>query len=184
MLETIKRNVAKLIKMIDMASYYSKLETMNKIDTRIIDLRAVLQESLSNLELSLKAKKMQIDYSPVKNFPIKAHTMIENVFTNLLSNAIKYSPEGTGIKISVTEQDGAYLVCVKDTGNGIPDEFKKKIFNRYQRIKNEGIKGAGLGLAIAQRIVELHQGKIWVEDNPSGGCIFCVRLPKEGPSLK
>jgi len=72
-------------------------------------------------------------------------------------------------------------VMVKDRGEGVPDEYKEKIFRRFERRMKEGVKGTGLGLAIVRRVMEFHKGKVWVEDNPGGGSIFCVLLPKKGP---
>ena len=70
---------------------------------------------------------------------------------------------------------------IRDFGKGIPDKDKPLIFTRFTRLKKEGVEGSGLGLAIVKRLVDLHKGRIWVEDNPAGGSIFCVRLPKGGP---
>jgi signal transduction histidine kinase len=69
-------------------------------------------------------------------------------------------------------------VSFADEGGGIPDVFKKTIFDRFERHDKKGVKGTGLGLAIARRIVDLHAGSIWVEDNAAGGCTFRVLLPK------
>jgi len=69
------------------------------------------------------------------------------------------------------------MVSVKDRGNIIPDESKEIIFERFKRIEKRGVKGTGLGLSIVKRIVDIHKGKVWVEDNPEGGNIFLVRIP-------
>ncbi|MEE8358746.1 MAG: HAMP domain-containing sensor histidine kinase, partial [Candidatus Hydrothermarchaeales archaeon] len=61
---------------------------------------------------------------------------------------------------------------------GIPDEYKEGVFDRFKRVKKEGVKGTGLGLAIVKKVVEAHNGRVWVEDNPGGGSIFYVTLPQ------
>ncbi|MBI5253168.1 MAG: HAMP domain-containing histidine kinase [Euryarchaeota archaeon] len=66
----------------------------------------------------------------------------------------------------------------RERGGG-EDEYKQKIFDRFARIEKGGVKGTGLGLAIVKRIVDLHQGRAWVEDNPEGGSVFYVELPKK-----
>jgi signal transduction histidine kinase len=104
--------------------------------------------------------------------------MLEDLFSNLVSNALKYASEGKMIEIGIRDTDDSWTVHVKDWGKGIEDEYKEKIFTRFKRLDKGGVKGSGLGLAIAQRIVDLHQGDIWVEDNPEGGSVFFVRLPK------
>jgi signal transduction histidine kinase len=80
--------------------------------------------------------------------------------------------------VNILEEQKDWIVSFADEGGGIPDAFKNTIFDRFERIKKEGVKGTGLGLAIAKRIVDLHGGSIWVEDNSAGGCTFRVRLPK------
>ncbi len=67
---------------------------------------------------------------------------------------------------------------MKDWGYGIKDEDKEKLFTRFQRMDKKGVRGTGLGLAIVKRIVELHEGRVWVEDNLEGGSIFYVEIPK------
>jgi signal transduction histidine kinase len=107
--------------------------------------------------------------------------MISDVFENLVSNAIKYGRPGGVIRIDVRDGGDRWRVEVADTGDGIADADKEKLFTRFERLRKEGVKGTGLGLAIAKRIVDLHGGSIWVEDNPGGGAVFCVALPKACP---
>jgi signal transduction histidine kinase len=82
------------------------------------------------------------------------------------------------VEIGIRDGGTDWVATVKDFGPGIRDEDKPKVFTRFERLKKEGVQGTGLGLAIAKRIVELHQGRIWVDDNPAGGAVFCVSLPK------
>jgi len=67
-------------------------------------------------------------------------------------------------------------VCVKDYGEGITDELKDVVFEKFKKMGKGA--GTGLGLAIVKQAVALHKGKVWIEDNPEGGSIFCVSLPK------
>ena len=106
--------------------------------------------------------------------------MVEDVFENLLSNAAKYGPEGGTVWIRVDDDSTRWRVSVTDSGEGIPDADKEKVFLRFERLRKEGVKGSGLGLAIARRIVDLHGGRIWVEDAPARGARFCVTIPKAG----
>jgi len=104
---------------------------------------------------------------------------LTQVVTNLLSNAIKYSPEGGQIVVT-SRRDGANAeVSVRDHGQGIPAEFATRIFGRYERYdggKRQPV-GTGLGLAITQQIVQLHNGRIWVESKPGDGSDFKFTLP-------
>lgn len=101
------------------------------------------------------------------------------VITNLLSNAIKYSPDGGEIVVASCIRGGDVLVSVKDHGVGLPADFADRLFGRFERYENNPSKviGAGLGLAIARQIVEMHGGKIWVESREGAGSEFCFTVP-------
>ncbi|WP_457555434.1 sensor histidine kinase, partial [Candidatus Pyrohabitans sp.] len=87
--------------------------------------------------------------------------------------------EGKKVIIEAEDAGDSYIVRVKDFGEGVPDEFKEPIFERFKRREKRGVKGTGLGLAIVKRIAELHSGKVWVEDNSPKGAVFVVKLPKK-----
>ena len=106
------------------------------------------------------------------------------VVSNLLSNAIKYSPNGGEVALTTTAQNGVAEVTVVDHGLGIPPDFLKKLFSRYERFENTGgakIVGTGLGLAITRQIVEMHGGKIWVDSEVGKGSTFHFTIPVQGP---
>lgn len=100
--------------------------------------------------------------------------LMRRVFDNLLENSLKYNEAGTKIYIEV--RAGKQVeITVADTGRGIPDEHKEKIFEPFYRAANES-KGSGLGLAIVKQIVEMHGGKIVLV--PENGCKWLITLPK------
>lgn len=96
----------------------------------------------------------------------------------IVSNALKYAREGKRVVVEGGEGEQKLRIRVVDFGRGIGEGEKEEIFTRFQRKDKRGVEGTGMGLAIAQRIVELHSGKIWVEDSPGGGATFVVELPK------
>lgn len=104
---------------------------------------------------------------------------IGQVLSILLNNALSYtpSPGGFGLKLEVGKEAIRYRVW--DTGPGVPDEDKGRIFERFYR--GEGARPAnshfGLGLCIGAEIARLHKGRLWVEDNPGGGAVFVLELP-------
>lgn len=105
---------------------------------------------------------------------------ITQVFIILMDNALSYTPSGGKISLSLTfHKPSALLFCVSDTGCGVPDEEKKKIFGRFYRSERAHTdkEHFGLGLCIAKEIVNAHRGSIWVEDAKGKGSSFCVRLP-------
>jgi PAS domain S-box-containing protein len=177
-LEMIRKNAEKLQEMIETASKYAKLEDAEELDFQELDLNETLKEVIRSYKSLLEEKKMKLSYRGEGKKPAMVNPMIEDAFGNLLSNAIKYSPEGSEIVIEVEEEGGEWRIAVKDSGGGIPDESKEAIFSRFKRLDKRGVKGTGLGLAIVKRIAELHKGRAWVEDNPEGGSIFYVTVPK------
>ncbi len=124
-------------------------------------------------------KEIEIELVAKGAYPARVSQFIEAIFLNFLTNAIKYSPNKTKIVAGITDAGENWHVFVADNGEGIADKFKESIFARFERLKKEGVKGTGLGLAIAKRIVDIHNGRVWVEDNPEGGSIFIVEIPKD-----
>jgi signal transduction histidine kinase len=104
---------------------------------------------------------------------------IREVLENLLSNAIKFTTKG-GITISFEQTKNEVVVAVADTGIGIPATAIEKLFTKFYRVGQSPMiesEGTGLGLYIAKSLVELHQGKIWVESEVGKGSTFYFSLP-------
>jgi len=106
----------------------------------------------------------------------------------LLDNAFKYTPApGGSVMLSAEAKDGHAVISVRDSGMGIAEEDQRRIFERFYRVekaRSRGLAGAGLGLAIAQCIVQQHRGKISVESMPGSGSIFRVELPLAGARVR
>ena len=105
---------------------------------------------------------------------------LDRILENLLSNAAKFSPEGGQIRVAVGLEDEKFVrICVEDQGPGVPPSERPHVFDRFYTTasQDEALKGVGLGLFIARRLVELHGGRIWVDDAPNGGGRFCLTLP-------
>lgn len=99
---------------------------------------------------------------------------------NLLENALKYSRQGDTIALEIMLQKADVLIKIKDTGIGIPDEEKSKVFDRFYRVGNEDTrttKGTGLGLYIVKQVVHFHGGSIQLKNNGQSGSVFSIKLP-------
>ncbi|HUQ07443.1 MAG TPA: HAMP domain-containing sensor histidine kinase [Kofleriaceae bacterium] len=99
------------------------------------------------------------------------------VLSNLVGNALKFTPADGRVTLAVQREDGFARFTVTDTGPGIPDEDRARIFDRYWKRETGGTKGTGLGLFIAKGIVDAHDGRIWVESAPGRGSAFHFTLP-------
>jgi PAS domain S-box-containing protein len=105
---------------------------------------------------------------------------IQEVLTNLINNAIKYTPEG-GVTVTLTGDATVIQVQVADTGPGIPSEDLPHLFQKFYRVDNtmtRTIGGTGLGLFICRKIIELYNGRIWIESQLGKGSIFFINLPR------
>jgi len=126
-----------------------------------------------SLTLQFKFEK-KLDRVMVDNF------RISEVLANLLDNAISYTKSGARITVTIKQKDGEVITTVADTGLGIASANLKHLFTKFYRVSGtlaEGSKGTGLGLFICKSIVEMHQGRIWVESQLGKGTKFFFALP-------
>ncbi len=118
--------------------------------------------------------------SPLKEIILDPEK-IRVVIQNLIENAIKYSNKGGRVFVNISDKDQSIQISVRDTGIGIEDENKDKIFGKFYRTdsaKKQDVVGSGLGLYTIKHIVENHHGKIWFESSFGEGTTFFVELPK------
>ena len=177
-LNAILSTVEKVVRMIEDSNKLARLETEKEPEFKKRNLDAMLDTTIDALKHVAEENNITIEYKGVGEYFADVNPVMEDVFTNLISNAIKYSPGGGKVIIDVFDEGQEWKVMVKDSGPGIPDKHKKNVFERFRRASKEGVKGTGLGLAIVERVVSLHRGKVWIEDNPKGGSIFYVTMPK------
>jgi signal transduction histidine kinase len=107
---------------------------------------------------------------------------VQQILTNLIGNALKFSPPGAGVTVGAGPAPGSMVRFeVRDRGPGIPAEERERVFDKFHqvgRVDGERPSGSGLGLTIARHLVELHGGRIWVEDHAGGGSVFVALLPR------
>jgi heavy metal sensor kinase len=141
----------------------------------------LLIQNIGNLfQILAEQKEILFEVGPLQEITVLGdRTRLQQLFTNLLDNAIKYTPRGS-IRISLEETDGTAIAKVKDTGVGIPEQEKDKIFKRFYRVdksRSRETGGVGLGLSIAQWIAHAHNGGIEVISELDKGSTFIVHLP-------
>jgi len=156
---------------------YSRVGTDCKKDD-IVDCNKVLKETLSNLKLAISENSATVN---ADNLPtIKGdYIQITQLFQNIISNALKFCRvEKPNIEIKVIEENKNWLFSFKDNGIGIDDKFSKDVFIVFRRLNTrEEYSGTGIGLSICKKIVERHNGSIWVESDKGKGSTFYFKLP-------
>jgi len=177
-LKLIENSSNRLIKMIENASVFAKLESGEKVELKEMDLGIILKDAVEGLNSKAEERKIKLKLDAEGKFPAIVNPLIEDVIANFITNAIKYGPADSEIAIGIKKSGSSWRMWVADKGEGIPDKYKTAIFDRFTRLEKGAIKGSGLGLAIVRKIVELHNGKVWVEDNPGGGSTFIVELSR------
>ncbi len=177
-----------------MIGMISNLLDMAKIENNEIKIKAEDCELKEVVSSAIRIMAPMLDEQAIHlfnktnetNVGIKVQRdLIERLVQNLVSNAIRYTPKQGNILIEsvLDEKSRLVVVSVSDSGCGIPKEYQQKIFDKFATVetKEKRIRGStGLGLTFCKLVVELHGGKIWVEDRNGGGSIFRFTLPLSG----
>lgn len=153
--------------------------TTQKLTT---DMDMLLLEAYESYLSRVREKELTLSiHIPDTDIPAVSvdRERIYQVLTILLDNALSYTPAPGQIQMTLEQKKRAIRLLVSDTGPGIPDSEKKHIFQRFQRGEKARSDRShfGLGLSIAEQIVKLHNGRIWVQDAAIGGAEFVVELP-------
>jgi heavy metal sensor kinase len=156
---------------------------MESFKIRALDLRGVLQDVAAGWRQVANVRGLQFSERilDAELNVLGDEAALRRVLNVLLDNAFKYTPcPGGMVRLSAERKDDRALISVRDNGFGIPEEKQTRIFERFYRVdkaRSRDLGGAGLGLSIAQWIVEQHHGRITVESTPGAGSIFRVELP-------
>ncbi len=170
-----------LLKLINEILDLSKIEA-GRLELAIESVRTdnALGEVISAMRPLADKKSQTLSQHAEAGLSVRADaTRLRQVLMNLVGNAIKFTPEGGRIELAALREDGQVRIEVRDTGQGIPFEEQKRIFEAFYRLQKSGeaTEGTGLGLAITQRIVELHGGQLGLESQPGQGSCFYFSLP-------
>jgi PAS domain S-box-containing protein len=157
---------------------YSRI-SRKEITFTDVDFNKVLDSVKSNLSLTIKERKCEIEATKLP-VVFADYNQMTHLLQNLISNGIKFSTDSPRIHISAKTEKAQFLFCVRDEGIGIEPQYFDKIFMIFKRLlPRDKYEGTGIGLAICKRIVENHGGKIWVESEPEKGSSFYFTIAKK-----
>ena len=159
---------------------YARVEAETR-PLELTDCEASFEQAMANLGAAVEESGVEVSHDPLPTVMADA-SQLPRVFQNLIGNAIKYcdtSKEQLRIHVSAKKEGSKWLFSVRDNGIGIDPEFWEDIFDMFTRLHPRSeIPGAGMGLAITERIVNRHGGRIWVESEPGEGSVFYFTIPE------
>ncbi|WOD40005.1 PAS domain S-box protein [Nodosilinea sp. E11] len=190
MLNIAISNSDRLVRLVDDILSFERLESGRvQLEPEFCQIRDLIHQAIDSVQALADQSGITLVTSPLSAVLWAAPDAIIQVLTNLLSNAIKFSAAGETVQLQATisnagalapTQNPAVIFSVCDRGRGIPPEKLTAIFGQFQQVDASDSRrrgGTGLGLAICKRIVEQHQGRIWVESQVGQGSTFYVALP-------
>ncbi|RYG76694.1 HAMP domain-containing histidine kinase [bacterium] len=188
-LESVHRSGKHLLEVVDQVLEMSKAEsgTMS-LRAEVLEVSAVLTRVMATVAPIAERNGIRLEVAHAPGLTLEADPVkLAQVLINLTSNAIKFSPAGSLVEVSVTEERDAIRFVVCDQGIGIAREHHSIVFESFRQVEGGHTRrfgGTGLGLAIARKLVELHDGEIWLESAPGRGTTFFVRLPRKRASAE
>lgn len=176
-LERIHVNALRMGQLIDGLLTFSRL-SLQPLNKRNVSPASIAQRALEELQPEQSIRRAQISVAELPDCQADA-TLLQQVFVNLLSNALKYTRDRDPavIEIGSRQDEGTCVYFIRDNGAGFEMEYSNKLFGVFQRLhRPEQFEGTGVGLAIVQRIVHRHGGRIWAEAAPDKGATFYFTL--------
>lgn len=182
-LSDMSDEVDRLTRIINRLLVLTKLDGAMTLKPEDTDIKALAGRAVKKLSGMAEAKHITIHtlyadriFDPVM---IDRDKIYEAVY-NIIDNAIKYTPEGGDVYIDIQPRNEFVIIKIEDTGAGIPESERERVFERFYRVDDSRSRetgGTGLGLAIAKEAVTMHGGRIEISDGTEGGCAFIIILP-------
>ena len=177
-LALIKEQTERLSRTVKTLLDMSELETIPRTDR--IELSPMIEEVLTDLEPLAEDKHITLIQAGKNLTLVGSDVLLYRMLFNLVENAIKYNRPNGRVTVSVTQEGSIALICVCDTGPGIPKECRESVFQPFFRVdksRSRALGGIGLGLSLVWEIVRLHNGTVQLDESGETGTVVAVRLP-------
>lgn len=181
-LDIIKRHAKRMERLVQDLLRLARLDAgQEQLAQTSCELQDIIQDVAEELHPSLAARHqtVEVDVSDNAQLVMADESKLHDVLHNLIANGSAYAPEGTTIRIEAQRVDGRIAINVLDQGPGVPESEQRRVFERFYRVDKSRARdpgGTGLGLAIVKHLIELHGGRVFVTNRPTGGAKFTVEL--------
>ena len=177
------QQVAQLDALVDNLLLLARMDAVPQLqDREVVDIAALLRDVAEPFGLLADQKGVALSAECQDNVQVEgARALLRDLLGNLLDNAVRYTPSGGRVDARAAHEDGEVVITVSDTGIGISPEALEHIFERFYRAdesRSRDVGGAGIGLSIVKRVVELHRGRIAVQSSLGAGTTVRVCLPQ------
>ena len=181
-MERIEKEAIRMGSLVDDLLALARLDERRPLDATPLELNKIASDAALDTHAQAPDREVTAIEDAAGPVVIGDEHKVRQVVTNLIGNALRYSPEGSPIEIRVSSDaaKGSAVFEIVDHGEGIPEQFRTKIFDRFWRAdtsRNRETGGSGLGLSIVQSIVAAHSGVVSAHETPGGGATFRVELP-------
>ena len=181
-LDGIEMSTRKLLRLVDdLLILASGREGKLRLAVAPVDLAPLIDLIVATWRPVAEQKGISIAFGgPARCVRTVDEEKIERVVTNLISNAIKFTPSGGSVQVDLIEDTSGVAIAVRDTGIGIDDDLRERLFGRFEQGRpavHAGARGSGIGLSIVKELTEAHGGEVSVESPRGGGSVFRVLLP-------
>jgi signal transduction histidine kinase len=182
-LSVVRKNAQRLLRLIDDLLDLARLDAGGlRLQVAEIDVVELTNRVIERAGAAARTRKMTLELNAPAQLDVHADPhRLETVLSNLLGNALKFTPDGGAVRVEIEADKEQVRVRVRDTGPGIPEGELERIFERFYQVEGSQRRrhgGAGMGLALAKRLVELHGGSLSVTSRVGGGSCFECCLPR------
>jgi two-component system OmpR family sensor kinase len=179
-MDRIENEAIRMTSLVEDLLSLARLDERRPLDMQPLDLNSFARDAAMDANVQAPDRQIQALESPDTPMAYGDEHKIRQVMTNLIGNALRHTDEGTPIEICVSAEPQCARFEIRDHGEGVPEQLREKIFDRFWRAdnsRNRETGGSGLGLAIVSSIVQAHNGKIETVETPGGGATFRIDLP-------